>query len=92
MDHVFKKERLLLSSDPVALDSVGCTWVVKAREEMGFPPLEKAENRIPGQKGRPPVHIATAASRGLGTDDPSKIDLHKVEIPVEEEEEEEEAS
>jgi uncharacterized protein (DUF362 family) len=89
MDYVFKEEKILLSADPVALDTVGCQWVVRARAEKGFPPLEEAENRIPGMKGRPPKHIATAAAKGLGTNDPGRIELKKVILPPPVEEEDE---
>jgi hypothetical protein len=79
-DHVFTKERLLLSADPVAVDSIGHEWIAAVRKERDYPPLEEAPNRIPGQEGRPATHIATAAARGLGTDDPARIDLRRVEI------------
>jgi uncharacterized protein (DUF362 family) len=83
MNHLFNEEKILLSTDPVAVDTIGCTWVVEARKKKGYPPLEEAENKIPGFKGRPPKHIATAAARGLGTNDVKKIELVKVDLPVE---------
>ena len=36
---------------------------------------------VPGNKGRPARHIATAALRGLGTDDPAKRQVVEVEVP-----------
>jgi len=85
-NHLFVKESLLLSADPVAVDSLGLKWVEAARKKMGFCPLEEAENKIElekpnPKKGRPAIHIATAAARGLGTNDPKMIDLVKVDIP-----------
>ena len=82
-NHLFNEEKILLSTDPVAMDSIGCRWIVAARKKMGYPPLEEAENKIPGFKGRPPKHIATAAARGLGTNDKDRIELVKVDLPVE---------
>jgi uncharacterized protein (DUF362 family) len=84
-DVLFKKEKLLLSTDPVAVDAIGLEWIEKARKEMGMPTLEEAE--IPteyeelGTKGRPAKHIATAASRGLGTDDPARMEIVEVDVP-----------
>ncbi|MHC4942192.1 MAG: DUF362 domain-containing protein [Planctomycetota bacterium] len=84
-DVLFKKEKLLFSTDPVAIDSIGLDWVVKARKEMDMPTLEEAE--IPaeygelGTKGRPARHIATAAQKNLGTNDPARMEIVKVDVP-----------
>lgn len=56
---------LLLSTDPVAHDTVGMGIIKARRAEVGLPPLERV--------GRPPKHIATAAARGLGINDPKRI-------------------
>jgi uncharacterized protein (DUF362 family) len=89
LDHVYSEEKLLLSADPVALDTVGKEYIIAARKTMGYPPLEEAVNLITKQPGRPPKHIDTAAKRGLGTNDLKRIELVKLEIPPAEEEEEE---
>lgn len=81
-DHLFVQEKLLISEDPVAIDKIGHDWIAGVRKERDLPPLEEAENAIPGNKGRPATHIATAAARGLGTDDPAKMEIVKVDIPA----------
>jgi uncharacterized protein (DUF362 family) len=58
---------LIFGIDPVAVDRVGCTLIEQKRREKRLPPLKDA--------GRNPVHIATAAQRGLGIDDPARIEL-----------------
>jgi uncharacterized protein (DUF362 family) len=58
---------LIMSLDPVAADSVGAKIIERKRKKMGFPSLEEAK--------RPPKYIATAAKKGLGVDDVSKIEL-----------------
>jgi len=81
-DPVFTHERLLLSADPVAIDTLGLDWIVGARAKMGFPPLEEASSPIPGANGRPPKHIATAAARGLGTNSRERMEIRRVEVPA----------
>ncbi|MFH0813163.1 MAG: DUF362 domain-containing protein [Pseudomonadota bacterium] len=56
---------LIMSFDPVAADSVGANIIETKRKENGLPSLEEAK--------RPPKHIATAAKKGLGMDDLTKI-------------------
>jgi uncharacterized protein (DUF362 family) len=58
---------LMFGIDPVALDRIGCRLIEEKRREKGLPPLRDA--------GRAPVHIATAAQRGLGIDDPARIEV-----------------
>ena len=58
---------LLLSQDPVAIDRIGARLIEEKRREKGFPSLK--------QVGREPIHIATAAKRGLGTDNLDKIEF-----------------
>jgi len=58
---------LLLSRDPVAIDRIGTKIIGEKRKEKGLPSLKQA--------GREPIHIATAAKKGLGTDDLEKIEL-----------------
>jgi len=78
LDRLLMKERLLFSTDPVALDRIGYDWVAKARLEMGFSPMETRTDRAPGMTGIPGGYIATAAQRGLGTDDPQAMEIVKV--------------
>jgi uncharacterized protein (DUF362 family) len=57
---------LLLSQDPVAADCIGVDIIENQRAKNGLPTLKDV--------GRPPVHIQTAAQRGLGTVDMQKIE------------------
>jgi uncharacterized protein (DUF362 family) len=68
--HVWPYGGLLLSTDPVALDYWGWRIIEARRKETGLSPLE--------QVGRPPRQLATAAARGLGTNDPERIELVQV--------------
>lgn len=65
---------LIMSLDPVAADSVGAEIIEKKRKEMGLPSLQ-ADTTSQRKTGRPPKYIATAARKGLGVDDLSKINL-----------------
>ncbi len=58
---------ILLGTDPVALDRIGATIIEEKRRQESMPPLKEA--------GREPRYIATAARRGLGTDDPDDIEV-----------------
>jgi hypothetical protein len=58
---------LLLGFDPVAVDKVALDLVVAERRRRGLPEFER--------RGTPPLFLATAARRGLGTDDPARIDI-----------------
>ncbi len=64
---IWRPNRLLVSADPVALDTVGMKLIDEKRQQQGLPTLEAA--------GRKPKQLASAAERNLGTNDPSKIDL-----------------
>jgi len=55
---------VLAATDTVAVDYVGLQILEGRRRELGLPPI-----------GRAARHIATAAARGLGTNDPSRIRL-----------------
>ena len=61
---------LLVSRDPVALDASGWRIIERQRAVRGHKPLK--------EDGRQPRYIATAAARGLGTNDPTRID--RVEV------------
>ena len=61
---------LMVSRDPVALDTIGIKLIEDCRSEKGLVSLNEA--------GRPPVHVATAGKQGLGTSDQNLIDFIKV--------------
>jgi uncharacterized protein (DUF362 family) len=61
---------LLLSRDPVAIDSVATKMIEDERRQRGLTTLKGAS--------REPIHIATAARKGLGTDDLNNINLVKI--------------
>jgi hypothetical protein len=94
---LFVEEKILLSRDPVAVDTIGSEWVVRAREKKGLPLLEEADNAIPDKdgnpvKGRPAKHIATAAARGLGTNDRDKIEIARLNLSAPQKDKKEEES
>jgi uncharacterized protein (DUF362 family) len=60
---------LLLSRDPVAIDRIATIMIEDERRQRGQTTLKEA--------AREPIHIATAARKGLGTDDLNKIELVK---------------
>lgn len=57
---------ILLSTDTVALDTIGAKIIDERRSEMGLPSLAEA--------GRSPLQLASAAERGLGNTETSKIE------------------
>jgi len=61
---------LIVATDPVALDTIGWQMIEAKRREAGLKPLAEV--------GRPPRWLATAASRGLGQNDPAKIEVTEV--------------
>ncbi len=65
----WKYSGLLVSTDPVALDRIGAQIIDKKRSEAGLKLLSEVD--------REPLYISTAADRshGLGTDNPSEIEL-----------------
>ena len=71
-EHSWKSNSLLVSQDPVALDSTGWQMIERKRAEMGLKTLE-AEQRAPH-------YIATAADseHRLGHCDPSRITVVEV--------------
>lgn len=64
---VWEHKALLFSADPVAMDYTGWQIIEARRAEIGRKPL--------AEEGRPPRFIETAASKGLGTNDPAKIEM-----------------
>jgi uncharacterized protein (DUF362 family) len=67
--YIWQPNTLLVGADPVAIDTVGATMIDEKRVQQGFPTLEAA--------GRKPKQLASAAARGVGTDDLSQIELLK---------------
>lgn len=61
---------LLISRDPVALDSIGWRIIERKRAERGMPPLKTAR--------REPTYIARAAAYGLGVAEAARIE--RVEV------------
>ncbi|HNT33880.1 MAG TPA: DUF362 domain-containing protein [bacterium] len=61
---------VLVSRDPVALDRVGADLIENKRKESGLPSLK--------EEGREPRYIQTAATRGLGVGDSSRIEVVRV--------------
>jgi uncharacterized protein (DUF362 family) len=78
LDHLLVDEKLLFSTDPVAVDWIGYGWIDRARAERGLPPIEKRTDGAPGLTGIPGAYLATAAARGLGSNDPKRIELISV--------------
>jgi hypothetical protein len=58
---------MLISTDPVALDTIGTEIIDKRRAEIGLPTL--------AESGRHPRMLASAAERGLGNTKKSRINL-----------------
>ncbi|RJP65536.1 MAG: DUF362 domain-containing protein [Candidatus Abyssobacteria bacterium SURF_17] len=63
---------LLLSCDPVALDTIGIRIIDERRIEVGLRPLAEI--------GRYPRWLASAADRGLGNADANRIDAPTVNV------------
>jgi hypothetical protein len=61
-----------VSTDPVAMDTIGVTVVDKARKENGL--------KVLASSGRDPAYIRTAAELGLGVGDLNEIRLKAVAI------------
>ncbi|MFQ6099241.1 MAG: DUF362 domain-containing protein, partial [Armatimonadota bacterium] len=64
---------LILSTDPVAADTVGLDVIEKLRAENGLPALSSLK--------RAPEHVALAAApeRGIVTNDPDKMEIVEVQ-------------
>lgn len=73
-EHVWQYDSILVSRDPVALDYQGWRIIEARRKETGLKSLAEA--------GQEPKWIATAASLGLGTNDPSRIEVIRDAVSV----------
>ena len=67
--YIWRPSAILAATDPVALDTIGTQMIDRKRTEQNLPTLEAA--------GRMPKQLASAAARGVGTNDPAKIDVLK---------------
>ncbi len=68
--HLFTPKKIWISTDPVALDTIGYDIVNNERKRRKFHSLEKGGYAID--------HIPVAARKGLGTDDLSMVDIKRV--------------
>lgn len=73
-EYAWRQNALIISQDPVALDTIGWQAIERKRAEKGLKPLA-AEDRAPH-------YIATAADADhrLGTNDPRRIDLVETRV------------
>mgnify|MGYP000933244922 CR=1 FL=1 len=71
-DYLWHPNMLMAALDPVAHDTIGTQVIEARRKEVGLPTLAEA--------GRPAKHIATAAQRGLGVDDPARITVERLNV------------
>lgn len=67
MQFVVPYGRVLVARDPVAHDHIGWGMIDDLRVQNGWPKVALV--------GREPVYIRSAAQRGLGIDDPSRIEV-----------------
>ncbi len=70
--HVYPHESVYVTTDAVAMDTIGAELVDKVRQERGLPTLAAA--------GRPPLYIHEAAELGLGVGDRSQIQLREITL------------
>jgi hypothetical protein len=71
-EHVIPHESVYVTTDPVAMDTIGLGLVNKARADHHLPTLEAA--------GRPADYIRAAADLGLGIGDEARIQLQTVTL------------
>ena len=70
--YVYPHESVYVTTDAVAMDTIGAELIDKVRTEKGLPTLAAA--------GRPPAYIKEAAELGLGVGDRSAIQLKELTI------------
>jgi len=63
---------ILLSTDAIALDTIGIQIIDKLRTQNGFNPLKES--------GREPIGVKTAGKNGLGCAEPDKIEWLIIEV------------
>jgi hypothetical protein len=64
---IAKDDRVFFSRDPVAMDRIGLDILEAKRAEQGLESVRDIS-----------THVAACARKGLGTDDPAKIDLREL--------------
>ncbi len=69
---VWNYNGILVGTDPVAVDYQGWQIIEQQRQSVGVPALAAI--------GRRPKHIQSAADRGVGTNDPSRMDVLDTDI------------
>jgi len=69
---LFSPREIWLSTDPVALDTLGFQSLENERKYKALPPL--------GEGGTPVDHIALAAKKGVGVNDPERIKVEKITL------------
>lgn len=67
---VWPYEGFLVSTDPVAVDAVGCDVLDERRREVGL--------RTLAEEGRAPRYVAESAKLGLGVADRARIEIPRV--------------
>ena len=65
---IAKDNRIFFSRDPVAMDRIGLDILEEKRAAQGLESIREIS-----------THVAACAKRGLGTDDPAKIDYRQLE-------------
>src|SRR4029077_687375 len=71
-EYVMPHESVYVSTDPVALDTVGWGLVEKARSGFGLKSLT--------DEGRAPAYIQAAAYLGVGVGDAQKIAIREITL------------
>ncbi len=66
-EYAWEYRSVLVGADPVAMDHQGWQIIEERRKEIGQKPFAEC--------GRPTRFIQTAASMGIGTNDPSKMEI-----------------
>ena len=92
-DFIYQAGLLMLSSDPVAMDTIELQKIDKKRSEQGAPSVwERNAKSITRNSGefytdasknlfyRMPGHIAAAGKLGLGVSDPARIDHRQLQM------------
>jgi uncharacterized protein (DUF362 family) len=65
----WRQNSIIASADTVAIDHLGLQIIEEKRGENGLAPL--------GDRAR---HVATAARMGLGTNDPTRMDMREIDL------------
>ncbi len=66
---IARDNRIFFSRDPVAMDTIGLDILEEKRRAQGLPSVRDIA-----------THVAACARKGLGTDDPARIDLRALRV------------